>query len=186
MELEEVMQTAKKLMLKYGSHPPTLIVETDEKLAMNVLDFFPDTTLEKKQLLFQIGHDLAMEQDIEAKDVTQLTWIAEAWFSQVKKEDYNPQKHGRPSQDPNRREGLLVMTLIIKDKKLTQTMQMAEVIRHGNILDLAPLGEKPDVVQSGFLTSALAGICAAALDEETLTELLREAMKDAIGQEPHG
>lgn len=178
MELTDLMQTAKKQMLKHGGHHPTVIVETQEQVAFSILDFLPETTMEKKMLLFQIGHDLAMEHDIEAKDVTQLTWICEAWFSQMRTEEYTDTTP-KPSQDPNRQEGLMVLMLTMKDKTLIQRMKMVEVIRHGDILDLVALDDEPDEVQSGFLTSCLAGICSAALSEDELTDIMKKAAEDS-------
>ena len=177
MDITKVMGVSKRLMLKHKGHPPTLIIEDAQHVYTTVLDFLPETTPEKKRLLFMLGHDMAMEHDIEAKDVQQLLWICETWFSQAKSiEEMN--RAPLPSKDPNRQEGLIVLSLTIKDKQISQSLQLVEVIRHGSILDLLPYNEPMKEVQSGLLTAALAGVVAASLSESELTEMIKKYTKE--------
>jgi hypothetical protein len=174
MNITEIMQRAKKAMLKNGHHNPMLFIESKHGVYISLLDFLPDTTLEKKMLLFSIGRDEAMKHDIEAKDVEQLTWICEAWFVAAMSEKELEQHTGSLVDHPKRQEGLLVLTLSIKDKSiLPQVLQMVEVIRHGDTVDLLPHGDLEEV-QSSLLTSCLAGICSASLEESELAQILEK------------
>jgi hypothetical protein len=173
MDIAAIVKQVKRDMLKYGRHNPTLMIEDTKGTYLKRLDFLPGTTLEKGKLLFELGHDLAMEHDIEAKEVRQLVWICEAWFSTAGSvEEMN--RAPSPSKDPNRQEGLIVLILTIAEKNVTQTLQMVEVLRHGGILDLLPYGEMEEV-RSPLLTSCLAGIMAASLSESELSEIIKKA-----------
>lgn len=174
MDITDIMQQTKKILLKQqGHHHPTVIVESEKDIYLVMLDFLPDTTLEKQKLLFSIGRDMAMEHDIEAKEVTQLVWICEAWFSIVKPEEFDTAPS--PSKDPRKQEGLIVLMLTLEDKTLVQDAQAIEIIRHGDTFDLLLL-PKPDMggTHSSLLTSCLAGICSAALSEYEFDALLKK------------
>ena len=170
MDITEIVRQAKRTMLRQGEHHPQIMIEDTRGVYIALLDFLPATTLEKQKLLFKIGNSLAMDNDIEASSVKQLVWICEAWFSSVPVQEaaHAPS----PSKDPHRREGLIVLTLTIKDRQLSQEMQMVEVIRQGGILDLLPRNEPMKEVRSGLLTSCLAGIVAASLSDDAMTMIL--------------
>jgi len=176
MDIDAIVTRAKRIMLKQGSHPPTLLIEGKESY-LAVLDFLPDTTLEKKKLLFQLGYDLAMEHDIEAEDVKQLVWICEVWFSSpIPKERFKDAP--APSRDPHRQDGLLVLFLTITDKVLSQDMRLVEVLRAGGTLDLVLHDREYDEIHSSLLTSCLAGIISAALSESELTGIIKKAVTE--------
>ena len=176
MDLAAVGGVAKRLMLKHKETPPTLVIETSDTVEIKVLDYLPSTTFEKKKLLFTLGHDMAMEHDIEARDVEQLIWICEAWFTQKHSQE-EMDRAPSPSKDPNRQEGLIVLSLTIKGRQLAQSLHLIEVIRHGNTLDLLPRNEPMDEVESGLLTSCLAGIVAASLADSELDAIIKKAME---------
>ena len=179
MDIDAIVTRAKRIMLKQGSHPPTLLIEGKKQYGL-ALDSLPDTTLEKKRLLFQLGVDLAMKQDIEAEDVTQLVWICEVWFSApIPKDQFKDAP--RPSRDPHRQEGLMVLFLTISDKVIAQDMRMVEVLRAGGTLDLVVHDKTYDEIHSSLLTSCLAGIVSVALSESELTAIINKAAADSEG-----
>jgi hypothetical protein len=163
MDITAIMKRAKKLMLKYGNHPPVVLIESKREVSVSVLKSLPDTNLDKKKLLFTIGHDLAMEHDIEPPDVQQLVWICEMWYlSNVREEDIE-KVPDHLERVPGRKEGLMVLTLNIdKERGLSHECRYVEVLRAGGTVDLLP-GIVMDDVHSGLLTACLAGVCSASL-----------------------
>lgn len=180
MDIDAIVTGAKRIMLKTGRHLPTLLIEHNGTITAGTLSALPDTTLEKKRMLFQLGVDLAMEHDIEAEDVTQLVWICEVWFSApIPKEQFKDAP--RPSQDPSRQEGLMVLFLTITDKVVSQDMRMVEVLRAGGTLDLVVHDKTYDEIHSSLLTSCLAGIVSATLSESELTAIIKKAVTEHDG-----
>lgn len=172
MNITDITAKAKRMMLKNGQHQPLVLIENERGVYVYELPTLPDTTLEKQKVLFGIGYALAMQHDIEARGVQQLVWICEAWFSVKKLDEY---EHApSPSKDPDRQEGLIVLVLDIVEKRLSQTMHLIEVIRHGNSIDLLPHDEPGEDVRSGFLTSCLAGIVSASLTKTEFTDILEK------------
>lgn len=183
MNIDTIIATAKKILLKKGRHAPTLIIEDKKSWYVESLPGLPEEALRKEKLLFALGTAMAMEHDIEARDVKQLIWIAEAYFTQMDKREYDPAHPPRPSQMANRQEGLIILTLSVGEEELYQDMHLIEVIRYGNTVDLLPYtppGEHSHV-ESGFLLAALAGVCTAALEEHKLDKM----MKDLVSKDEY-
>lgn len=69
---------------------------------------------------------------------------------------------------------LVVLELVInaEETRLDQCMYGAEILRHGDINDLAPIRQMEEP-QSMLLTALLAGICSAEWSDEEFSERMK-------------
>lgn len=170
MTITQIMEMAKETILTTGQHLPMLIVEHGEKqLHLLVIDSLPESTQAKQTLFFRIGHMLVKEQQIE--HIREASFITEAWASKVDNPDA-PRGWARPADDPHRSEVLIVLKLELSGKQAKQTVQMVEMIRHGDTLDLSPVEEVSEV-RSMLLPSLLAGVIAAQMPDQEMRKLVK-------------
>lgn len=188
MDIQDVLRRARGQMLKRGGHAPLLLIEDARgRVVVSVLDRLPQTTLLKEKLLFLSAMELALEHDLDAGQVRELVWVCEAWSSHFTREE-ELASAPPPSEDPRRKEGLLVRVLTVTpERRLVQTFWWSEVIRAGGTVDLLPPWQ-PDEVESPLLYAALAGVCAASLDERDLEDILAQAQqgRNAAAEEEVG
>lgn len=176
MDVQSILARAKEMLLEDGEHPPTLFVEYGQGGAFDILLFanFPfSTTLERKMALFSVGREQGIAHP--GKRVVQACLVIEAWMSTAKtKEEI---KHS-PSQDPNRQEVLMVLTLDATDSSLPETIQRVEMVRDGSgkLVDLLQSREAIRS-ESVFLASFLAGYLSAFMSDDELAHKLSKHWK---------
>lgn len=151
-------------MLENGEHRPTLFVETvTGGITLIVFaDFEYENTLAKQKALFAIARKCAKEQT--GAELRQVAFVVEAWLSR-------DTSYKAPSEDPKRREALCVWTLDVDGKNLSQDGYMAEIIRHGDIIDLAKY-DKLGKVHNNLLLSFLAGFVSAEMSDQELKQMM--------------
>lgn len=161
-QLEEVARLARESTLKYGSHPPALIVEGSKKATgIGPLLDLPGTFEARQELMHMVGQVLAASAQFG--ELRQVIFISEGWMSVLSKE---PKVQMRPSVDPARKEVLVIDCLSIEDHK--NNLILFEMIRDdiGTLLELRDMDSPNDKgnlsAQSPLLTAFLDGYNAAS------------------------
>lgn len=119
--------------------------------------------------LFILGRTFAQEECINAEMILSLCFIQEFWF--VHRSPDDPEVEA-PSKEQDRREGLGLLELRIQGRQIEQSFWMSEIIRHGNIIDLAPSHEA-EQPQSRLLLSFLAGVSSAQYNDQEFDEVVK-------------
>lgn len=131
---ENLIQKAKEITLQDGNHVPILIVEGSRGLAISQMRDVPDTHGERLDLMRSMGQAAAMSGKLGR--LRQVFFISEGWMS-VANQGKAPEM--RPSQDPNRKEVLIVSGLELKGQQ--KYLRIFEMIRNPDqrVVDLAEL-----------------------------------------------
>lgn|SRR5574341_1174186 len=127
----EITSKAKELMLQDGQHVPILVIEGSKSLSVNLIHEMPETHGERLELLRFIGQVAA--KDGRFGQLRQVFLISEGWMS-ASSEGRPPEM--RPSQDPNRKEVLIISGLKIEG--LRKSLKLFEMVRNQNkqVVDL--------------------------------------------------
>ena len=120
--LEEIISNAKEIMLRDGYHVPVVILEVDKKLMGAQIPDMPATHGERVQLLHFLGQAAAKSGRVN--QLQQVFMVNEGWMS-VASEDMPAEI--RPSQDPNRKEVLIISAIQMKERK--KQMKVFEILR---------------------------------------------------------
>ena len=120
--LEAVARKAQEVMLEDGHHVPTLIVSGYGQVAVLQVRDLADTSEARFQQLERIGFTLAQQSNRVIPE--QVFIITEGWMSTLAKHE-TPLV--RPSEDPNRKEVLLVSDLNVDGYK--SSAMVFEMIR---------------------------------------------------------
>ena len=109
-------------MLRDGEHVPVLIVEADNKLVAGQIPDMPATHGERLELLRFLGQAAAKSGRVN--QLQQIFMVTEGWMS-VASEDKSAEI--RPSQDPNRKEVLIISAIQMRERK--KQMKVFEILR---------------------------------------------------------
>ena len=101
---------------------PILIVEGSRNLIASQIPEMPETHGERMELMRFIGQAAAKSSRVGKLE--QVFFISEGWMSMAK-EDKPPEM--RPSEDPNRKEVLIISGLQIKERK--KILKLFEMVR---------------------------------------------------------
>jgi hypothetical protein len=136
---EDVAQKAKEIALQDGSHVPILIVEGSRGMAISQMRDMPDTHDQRLDLMRSLGQAAARSGKLGR--LNQVFFISEAWMS-VANNGKPPDM--RPSQDPNRKEVLIVTGLELKRQQ--KHLRIFEMIRNPEqrVVDLSELSPPQD------------------------------------------
>ncbi len=129
--IEEIAQIATEVALETGGHVPTLVVEGSKGSTVCYLEGFPYEQRGKRLLMAKTGFMVARKGVVGFLEGVSL--VSEAWLS-VAEEGRLPDVP--PSEDPNRREVLIVNRCDVKAKKMTSVL--FEMLRdgEGSLVDL--------------------------------------------------
>lgn len=143
LSFEMVVKLAKETALEHGNHVPTLLVEGSRETALVQLQDIPDTPEGRIAQMFTLG--LALGQEKSIGTLTQVFYIFEAWMSMGQG---GKLPSGRPSQDPNRKEILMIANFKTRQQELKTVV--LEMVRdsEGQLLDLREI--KPNAGQAEF------------------------------------
>lgn len=166
MNIKEITQFAKETLLEVGEHPPTFFVERRQGISAVVLaDFDSNKDLHS----FLIGRKVAQERRWKVREIKEIIFIVEAWFSE--------NADVCPSEDPDRREVLSVARLAVKPRLfgksgLVMTMQYIEMIRDGSgtLVDLLPHDEMQPCHHI-ILQAFLAGIISKGYSDKHMAAM---------------
>lgn len=121
--LETVIHTAKAVILKHGSHIPTVIATDKGQAIMTQIEDLHPTHEGRKLQLFTLGLVLALSGEIGV--LQQAFFISEGWMNAAQAAKA---AQTRPSEDPQRREVLLVAHMDVPTRK--SDLVVMEMIRN--------------------------------------------------------
>lgn len=154
-DLKAVAHTAKEVALRDGGHLPLIIAQGDQQPILMQIPHLPATHEERRRLMFAAGQ--AIVHSGELTQLNQVVFISEGWMS-VAQEDGTFDLP--PSQDPNRREVLVITSLKVSPRQTK--MIIFEMLRDSEeqLMALEPL-EVPDTEErradSPLLDAVVAG-----------------------------
>lgn len=127
IDLEDIVSTAKEVMLKLGRHVPTLTIETGQKILVGQIPDMPATHGERVEFMRFLGQVVAKSGKVD--QMHQVFMAHEGWLSLSSEEI-------RPSQDPNRKEVLIISGIQVKDRK--KHVRLFEILRNKDekVIDL--------------------------------------------------
>lgn len=114
MHIEKIIQMSKDLILKNGSHMPAMHVEFKSGIATLALmptAFGVRKDFEKIQNFYTAGSMIG--EDYQGESLASLAFVAEAWMA--KRDIDNPRLDVMPSQDPNRVEVLIIVSMDLSE-----------------------------------------------------------------------
>jgi hypothetical protein len=162
ISFEQVVATAKEVTLRDGGHVPLVVLEGSRKLVVSQIQDMPESHGERMELMRLIGREVANSGQLGP--LLQAFMVSEGWMSSGSKDD---ESWLRPSQDPDRKEVLIVSGLQIKE--MTRQLRLFEMVRDAtdHVVELpemfAPEGRAGDVeipllqaVANGFRAAGLA------------------------------
>lgn len=151
LTLEHIAQIAIETTLKNGYHVATIIAEGNRSTALIAITDIPAGWDARMLQMFMLGRELAQEHRIGL--LRQVFHISEAWMSEV--EQLNA-PFVPPSEDPKRREVLMVAGYKLSTRKAEGTV--FEMIRDesGKLRALTPLPQPPDTEVASPLHVAFA------------------------------
>ena len=120
--LEEIISNAKEIMLRDGNHVPVLIMEADNKFVVGQIPDMPPTHGERVELMSSLGQAAAKSGRVN--QLQQIFMVTEGWMSMASED--KPAEL-RPSEDPNRKEVLIISAVQMKEHK--KYLNVYEVFR---------------------------------------------------------
>jgi hypothetical protein len=134
LTLDDVTCTAKETTLRAGYHLPTVIVEGERRSIVGQIEQLADTFEEREAQMFVQG--MAVAQMGGMGVLQQVFFISEGWMS-VRSKDAPPSLP--PSQDPQRKEVLIVAHHQVQSVKNTGVMfEMRRNVK-GKLIELPAL-----------------------------------------------
>jgi hypothetical protein len=134
ISFEDLAAHAKEITIQDGHHVPILIVEGSRRLAVSHIQEMPETHGERLQLMQLFGQ--AAAESGKFGRLEQVFFVSEGWMSVAAQE--NPPGI-RPSQDPERKEVLIVSGMAVKGRE--RYLRIFEMVRDPTqrVVDLAEL-----------------------------------------------
>lgn len=131
---EDITEKAKEILIQDGQHVPLLIIEGSKKLVVSQIQDMPDTHDERAALMRFFGQAAARTAKIGRLE--QVFFVSEGWMSAASK-DKPPEM--RPSQDPQRKEVLIISGLELKTRR--KQLRIFEMVRNPSkrVVDLQEL-----------------------------------------------
>lgn len=152
---EQVTRLAQEVLLRDGHHLPTLIIDGSMRPIIMQIDGLASTFEGRIQQMLIAGQALASNGS--AGRLRSIYFVSEAWLSEA--------QDGRlpdmlPSQDPQRKEVLIVNGLEVQSKQMR--LAIYEMLRdeHGNLREIRPMrqpGDSQASTDSPLLRAFLAG-----------------------------
>ncbi len=154
LTLETLALIAREVTLKQGSHLPMIVVQGKDGSMIAELEDMPSTHEARAQLLYSLGFNLGQERKFG--QLKQVFMTTEAWLSMGSK-DAPPVMP--PSQDPNRKEVLIISSFKLEDR--SAGILMYEMIREDEKLvdlkELHPVSEGEGIAHNPLLEAFAAG-----------------------------
>ncbi len=159
LTLEEVASLAKEMVLHDGYHVPTVIAEGNKGAVAMQITELGSTAEERQRQMFQAGFALAQTQAVGV--LRQVFQVSEGWMSGGQPGE---RPHYPPSQDPNRKEILLVASLTVPSAR--NEVRVWEMIRDPTrkLVDLKAFDTGAEEAQSPLLNAFVAGFAMGSTD----------------------
>jgi len=160
INFELITQLAQEVLLRDGSHAPTLIVDGSTNPVAIQIDQLAATFEGRAQQMFVAGQSLAHTGS--AGRLRGVYFVSEAWLSQGKE---GKAPYMRPSKDPKRIEVLMVSGLEIKPRQVR--LAIYEMLRDkaGNLREIRQWeypDDPDDAADTPLLKAFLTGYWGAA------------------------
>ncbi|MGA7193995.1 MAG: hypothetical protein WBW94_10210 [Anaerolineales bacterium] len=155
ISFEEIASNAKDAVLENGNHVPVLIVEGSKNIFVIPVEAMPDTHGERLEMMRFVGQMAAKSGKVG--NLQQAFFISEGWMSMAR-EDMPPEM--RPSDDPNRKEVLIISGLQVKERK--KSLKLFEMVRDRskhvvNLPEILPPQAKDNKVEIPLLDAFAQG-----------------------------
>jgi hypothetical protein len=133
ISFEEVVSNATEIMLRDGEHVPVVIMEARNNIVVGQIPEMPATHGERVDLMRFLGQAAAKSGRVDK--LQQVFMISEGWMSEPTRDKSSDI---RPSQDPNRKEVLIISAIQMVDRK--KRLKLFEILR-GNYEKVVGLKE---------------------------------------------
>jgi hypothetical protein len=127
LEFEDVVRSVHRATLEQGGHNPTILAQGELCGGLLKIPDMPDTFEERVQVMYSAGMEMSEGNRLGA--LRQVFFISEGWMSDRPNPEDGPLKQ-LPSQDPQRREVLLVNNLDLTEQRFR--LNISEMIRDGS------------------------------------------------------
>ena len=125
LTLHKVAESAKEILLAEGKYAPMLLVEGSKQTLAIDLEELPESMTKRARQLIVAG--FAVARDYNLGELQQAFFVSEGWMSLP---DEGIMLDVPPSQDPNRREVLMISHLKMPDFQMAANI--IELLRDGN------------------------------------------------------
>ena len=159
ISFEEVVSNAKEVMLREGQHLPLVVLETNSKVLVSHIPDMPLTYGERVELMQFLGQFVAKSGSVGRLE--QVFMVSEGWLRETK----DDQSELSPSQDPNRREVLIISGIQMKERK--KRLELLQIIRDADervtrLEEFLPEGQKrEEIVEIPLLEAFVQGFQTA-------------------------
>ena len=155
ISFDEVASNAKEAVLENGGQAPVLIVEGSKNIIVIPIEKMPDTHGERLGIMRFVGQVAAKSGRIG--NLQQVFFLSEGWMSAARNGETPELK---PSQDPDRKEVLIVSALQVRGRK--KQIKLFEMVRDQNkkvveLPELSPSPEKESSVDVPLLDAFVQG-----------------------------
>jgi hypothetical protein len=139
---EEVIANAKEVLFRDGNHVPVLIVDANKSLLAGQIPDLPPSHGERVALMRLLGQAAALSGSVD--QLNQVFMVSEGWMSEPSE---GQPTDLRPSQDPHRKEVLIISAIEIKERK--KNLKILEISRDSDakvvgLEEILPENEKKD------------------------------------------
>lgn len=154
MNIKELFERAKQDIVRHGEYTPTMKVEADiGDIVTFEFEELPEETPDKEKMFFRHGREYGVKH--KGVELRQIAFISEAWAG----------------YKPDRKEVIIISVLSIDNKKYSQEMWTAEMVRAGGIVDLLPQ-EKMGGADNYLLTAFLSGFASSGMSDVELAQFV--------------
>ena len=142
ISFEEVISNAKEIMLRDGQHVPVLIMEASNNIVVGQIPDMPATHGERMELMRFLGQAAVKSSRVD--QLQQVFMVSEGWMSMASEAK---QAELRPSQDPDRKEVLIISAIQMRERK--KHLKLFEILRDSTeqvvgLEEILPDEEKKD------------------------------------------
>lgn len=165
-DLDIITRMVTEVALQAGGHTPTVFFDNGARLGIIHIPDFADTHAERAQQMFAIGFTLARAERIRL--LKQVFLVSEAWLS-LWPPGNPPEPLPSPSQDPDRREVLMIAGLHLATQQAD--LALLEMIRDaaGDLTELRSMAapaSSAEQISSPLLVALVLGFDAGATASE--------------------
>ena len=137
ISFEEIISNAKEKMLLDGKIEPILVIESSKSLVIVPLQDMPETHGERIGLMRFLGQVTAKSGRVN--QLQQVFMVTEGWMIKANEDEH---VKTRPSEDPNRKEVLIISGMQMRERK--KHLKLFEILRDSNERVVGLEGFSPD------------------------------------------
>ncbi len=154
-QFEDIVTNAKEITKLDGYHVPIVVIEGNKGLFVHHVLVLPQTHGERRDFMGHLGRSAAKLGKVGK--LSQVFMISEGWLSMPKE---GKQVNLPPSQDPERKEVLIVSGLQIEERK--KYLKLFEMVHGANnsvvdLIELTPDVEGNETIETPLLDAFVQG-----------------------------